>query len=72
LRRGGAGGAGVSNLELFHDLVFVFAITQVSDLLLGHRTWTGAAHLLVVVLVVWWSWNFVAGEERRSAVRAGG
>jgi len=58
LRRGGAGEAEVSNLELFYDLVFVFAITQVSHLLLGHLTWTGAAHALVVLLVVWWSWNF--------------
>jgi low temperature requirement protein LtrA len=58
LRRGGAGEAEVSNLELFYDLVFVFAITQVSHLLLDHLTWTGAAHALVVLLVVWWSWNF--------------
>ena len=47
-----------TTLELFYDLVFVFAITQVSHLLLGHLTWTGAAHALVVLLVVWWSWNF--------------
>jgi len=58
LRRGGAGEAEVSNLELFYDLVFVFAITQVSHLLLDHLTWTGAGHALLVLLVVWWSWNF--------------
>ena len=28
-----------SNLELFYDLVFVLAITQVSHLLLGDLTW---------------------------------
>ena len=32
----------VTTLELFYDLVFVFAITQVSHLLLEHLTWEGA------------------------------
>src|SRR5262245_15328210 len=45
-------------LELFFDLVFVFAITQVSHLLLDHLTWTGAGQALVALLVVWWAWNY--------------
>jgi low temperature requirement protein LtrA len=45
-------------LELFYDLAFVFAITQVSHLLLNDLTWTGAAEALVVLLVVWWAWNY--------------
>jgi low temperature requirement protein LtrA len=45
-------------LELFYDLVFVFAITQVSHLLLEHLTWEGAGQSLLVLLVVWWSWNY--------------
>jgi len=45
-------------LELFHDLVFVFAITQVSHLLLEHLTWAGAGQSVLVLLVVWWSWNY--------------
>jgi low temperature requirement protein LtrA len=47
-----------TSLELFYDLVFVFAITQVSHLLLEHLTWEGAGQATVVLLVVWWSWNY--------------
>jgi low temperature requirement protein LtrA len=47
-----------SSLELFYDLVFVFAITQVSHLLLHHLTWEGAGQSALVLLVVWWSWNY--------------
>jgi low temperature requirement protein LtrA len=50
--------ARVSTLELFYDLVFVFAITQVSHLLLEHLDWTGAGQTALVLLVIWWSWNF--------------
>jgi low temperature requirement protein LtrA len=45
-------------LELFYDLVFVFAVTQVSHLLLRHLTWEGAGQATIVLLVVWWSWNY--------------
>jgi low temperature requirement protein LtrA len=47
-----------STLELFYDLVFVFAITQVSHLLLAHLSWEGAGQSALVLLVVWWSWNY--------------
>src|SRR3954465_10987740 len=47
-----------TSLELFYDLVFVFAITQVSHLLLDHLTWQGAGRAAFVLLVVWWSWNY--------------
>ena len=47
-----------TTLELFYDLVFVFAITQVSHLLLDHLTWTGAGQAVLALLVVWWSWNY--------------
>ena len=47
-----------SNLELFYDLVFVFAVTQVSHLLLNDLTWRGAGKSLLVLLVVWWAWNY--------------
>src|SRR3954452_18079169 len=45
-------------LELFYDLVFVFAVTQVSHLLLAHLTWEGVGQSALVLLVVWWSWNY--------------
>ncbi len=47
-----------SNLELFYDLVFVLAVTQVSHLLLDDLSWRGAARSLLVLLVVWWAWNY--------------
>ena len=50
--------AHASNLELFYDLVFVLAVTQVSHLLLDHLTWGGAAKSLLVLLVIWWAWTY--------------
>src|SRR3954447_26444717 len=47
-----------TSLELFYALAFVFAITQVSHLLLTHLTWAGAGQSLVVLAVVWWAWNY--------------
>jgi low temperature requirement protein LtrA len=48
----------VAPLELFYDLVFVFAITQVSHLLLNDLSWTGAVHGLLALLIVWWAWDY--------------
>ena len=45
-------------LELFFDLVFVFAVTQVSHLLLAHLAWAGAGQATLVLLAVWWAWHF--------------
>ncbi|HET6819905.1 MAG TPA: low temperature requirement protein A, partial [Candidatus Limnocylindria bacterium] len=42
----------VAPLELFYDLVFVFAVTQVSHLLRNDLSWTGAGHALLALLVV--------------------
>src|SRR3954451_9506521 len=47
-----------SALELFYDLVFVFAVTQVSHLLLDHLTWAGAGQATLALLVIWWAWNY--------------
>jgi low temperature requirement protein LtrA len=47
-----------TTLELFFDLVFVFAITQLSHSLLQHLTVTGAAKTLFLLLVVWWAWTY--------------
>jgi low temperature requirement protein LtrA len=58
LRRAGGAEQRATTLELFYDLVFVFAITQVSHLLLGNLTWEGAGQSVLALLVVWWSWNY--------------
>src|SRR3954453_17934719 len=47
-----------TTLELFYDLVFVFAVTQVSHHLLDDLTWRGAGQSMLLLLVVWWSWNY--------------
>jgi low temperature requirement protein LtrA len=51
-------GQRATSLELFYDLVFVFAITQISHLLLEHLTWEGVGQSAVALLAVWWSWNY--------------
>jgi low temperature requirement protein LtrA len=45
-------------LELFFDLVFVFAVTQLSHHLLHNLTTKGAAQTLLLLLVVWWAWIY--------------
>lgn len=46
----------VSSLELFFDLVFVFAFTQVTSLLAEDLTGTGMLRGIALLLVVWWAW----------------
>lgn len=44
-------------IELFFDLVFVYALTQVTGLLIQDFTWSGAAQAAVVGWLVWWAWT---------------
>ena len=44
-------------IELLWDLVFVFAITQVTGLLSHDLTWTGLGHSMLVLALVWWAWS---------------
>jgi low temperature requirement protein LtrA len=46
----------VTALELFFDLVFVFAITQVTGFIAEHPTWTGLAEALAILATLWWAW----------------
>ncbi len=48
--------ARVTPLELFFDLVFVFAITQVTGMLSGDPTWGGLLRGLLVLGALWWAW----------------
>ncbi len=50
--------AAVSNLELFFDLVYVFAITQLSHSLVEHLSVMGVIEALVLFLAVWWAWMY--------------
>jgi len=46
----------VTFVELFFDLVFVFAVTQLSHGLLEHLTPLGALQTAVLMLALWWAW----------------
>ena len=46
----------VTYVELFFDLVFVFAVTQLSHGLLAHLTPLGAVQTAVLMVAVWWVW----------------
>ena len=48
----------VSSVELFFDLVFVFAMTQLSHYLLHHLSFTGVVETALMFLAVWWVWIF--------------
>ena len=58
LRNHGGGHAPVSYLELFFDLVFVFAITQLSRVLHDNLSWSGLLAETVLFLAVWWAWIY--------------
>jgi low temperature requirement protein LtrA len=60
----------VTPLELFFDLVFVFALTQVTGFLADHLTWVGMLQGAALLATLWWAWvgyswltNAVPAEE---------
>jgi low temperature requirement protein LtrA len=46
----------VTPRELFFDLVFVFAFTQVATLLADDPTFAGIGHGVLVLAALWWAW----------------
>jgi low temperature requirement protein LtrA len=50
----------VTYAELFFDLVFVFAVTQISHTLLAHFTPLGVLQVTLLFLAVWWVWVFTS------------
>jgi low temperature requirement protein LtrA len=52
--------ARVTYAELFFDLVFVFAVTQISHTLLGRFTPLGALQTTLLFLGVWWAWVYTS------------
>src|SRR5215204_1275800 len=56
LRARGGGEERVTPLELFFDLVFVFALTQVTGFLSDHPTWIGMLQAAALLTVLWSSW----------------
>jgi low temperature requirement protein LtrA len=50
----------VTYAELLFDLVFVFAVTQISHALLGRFTPLGAVQTTLLFLAVWWVWVYTS------------
>ncbi len=47
----------VTPIELFFDLVFVYAITQVTTMMSEDLTWQGLGRGLLVLAALWWAWT---------------
>jgi low temperature requirement protein LtrA len=60
LLRSRSAAARVSNEELFFDLVYVFAVTQLSHYLLDHLSLLGAVQTLLLWFAVWLGWQYTA------------
>ena len=58
LLRQRGGGSQVTNVELFFDLVYVFAVTQLSHYLLAHQTVAGALRGGLLLIMVWLLWAY--------------
>lgn len=61
IRRVRAGVRGETNIEVFFDLVYAFAVTQLSHYLLNHATLEGALQTAVLLTMVWWVWLLTTG-----------
>jgi low temperature requirement protein LtrA len=66
----------VTPLELFFDLVVVFAITQVTQFMSHDLTRRGIGHGVLVLAAIWWAWTGYAWltnalEPEEGQVRAG-
>jgi len=48
----------VDFVELFFDLVFVFAVTQISHSLIEHLSLPGAIQTALLTVAVWWVWIY--------------
>src|SRR5688500_20227425 len=49
--------ATVAPLELFFDLVFVFALTQVTAFMADELSWHGILRGALVMMLLWWAWT---------------
>jgi low temperature requirement protein LtrA len=58
--RNRAGSGRVGMVELFFDLVFVFAVTQLSHTLLADLTFDNLVHVTMLFMAVWWVWMYTA------------
>jgi low temperature requirement protein LtrA len=52
--------ARASFLELFFDVVFIFALRALAQQLINNLTWSGAYQALVLLLAIGWVWSITA------------
>ena len=50
----------VTPLELFFDLVFVFALTQVTGFMSDDPSWAGVGRGMLILAALWWAWGAYA------------
>jgi low temperature requirement protein LtrA len=62
----------ITPLELFFDLTFVFAMTQVTILLADDPTWGGVFRGMLVLAALWWAWSAYAWLTSATDVDEGG
>jgi low temperature requirement protein LtrA len=72
--RARSGAERVTNVELFFDLVYVFAVTQISHYLLAHPTVVGALRAGLLLTMIWLVWAYTTWvtnwlDPERIAVR---
>jgi len=48
---------GATFVELFFDLVFVYAVTQLTSVVLHDLTWSGVGEAALLFWLVWWAWT---------------
>ena len=65
----------ITTVELFFDLVYVFAVTQLSHMILGDLTVAEVGRAVFLLLVVWWAWIYTTWmanwfDPASAAVRA--
>ncbi|MGE3192947.1 MAG: low temperature requirement protein A [Microbacteriaceae bacterium] len=60
-----------TTLELFFDLVYVFAFTQVSALMAEGHDGISVLHGVVVLALIWWSWTSYAWLANQAHADAG-
>ncbi|MGE4480308.1 low temperature requirement protein A [Acidocella sp.] len=52
--------ARVTQVELFFDLIFVFAVTQISEFLRAHMNALGAFQGAMLFAAMWWAWVYTS------------
>lgn len=61
----------MTTLELFFDLVYVFAFTQVTGFMAESRTAVGVVEGLTILLTLWWSWTSYSWLANQTRVDVG-